>query len=85
MISNNICYICMYVCMRYSVYFHHVVGIILGYNLTDTTNMMSEYDIYVNRSSLNELTKYVCGFYLVSGVILPFLFADDCQQFNCNK
>ena len=46
-------------------------GILLGYNLTETTNMMDEYDSHVlTGSSLNELTKYVrMGVYFVSTAI----------------
>ena len=39
---------------------YHIVGILLGCNLTETNDMTNQGDLYVNGSSLNELTKYVC-------------------------
>ena len=39
---------------------YHIVGILLGYNLTETNDTTNQGDNYVNGSSLNELTKYVC-------------------------
>ena len=38
---------------------YHIVGILLGYNLTETNDTTNQYDLYVNGSSLNELTKFV--------------------------
>ena len=35
------------------------VGILLGYNLTETNDVTNQDDLYVNRSSLKELIKYV--------------------------
>ena len=35
------------------------VDVLLGYDLTDATSMTNQYDSYVEKSSLKELTKYV--------------------------
>jgi len=39
------------------------VGILLGHNLTDATNMKNQYDFHVIKSNLKQLTKYV-SFYI---------------------
>ena len=61
-----------------------IVGILLGYNLTECNNMTNQGDIFVKGSSLNELTKFVRGLHFIWRVIL-FCFADNCRQFNYNK
>ena len=42
-------------------------GGLLGYNLTDVTSMTNQYDKYVHNSTLKDLIKCVCKFYVISG------------------
>ena len=61
-----------------------IVGILLGYNLTERNNMTNQDDTFVNGFSLNVLTKFVRELHFVWRVIL-FCFADNCWQFNYDK
>ena len=39
---------------------HYIIGALLGQNLTDVANITSQFDVYVEKSSLLGLTRYVC-------------------------
>ena len=38
----------------------HIVGALMGYDLTDAPIMINQYDSYVKNCSLKALIRYVC-------------------------
>ena len=50
-------------------------GILLGYNLTDATIMTNQFDEHMYNSTLKELIKYVCKFYVASGLSYTIFYS----------
>ena len=42
-----------------TMHVNYIVGALLGHDLTDVANITNQYDDYVKKSSLDELTRYV--------------------------